>query len=140
EKSVALAPWLPAPSDALASIALQLAAREPDRTRRLVILREADAALARARRYAPSGVVSWTLIGQVAFAEARAGERSRLAVSRQAFAMALRLRPGDPNLLAQWGWATLEGGDAGEARRIAEQALAHNSREWLAWAVLARAA
>ena len=76
-------------------------------------MREADAAFARARRYAMSGAGSWTLVAQVAFAEARAGERSRLALSREAFATALRLRPDDPKLLAQWAWAHLEGGDAG---------------------------
>ena len=43
-------------------------------------------------------------------------------------------------LLAQSGWVWLESGDAREARRIASQALARDPREWLAWAVLARAA
>lgn len=87
-----------------------------------------------------NGASSWALTAQVAFAEARAGERSRLPVSRDAFAAALRLRPGDPRLLAQWGWAWLESGDAGQARRLAEQALGRDPREWLAWAVLARSA
>jgi predicted Zn-dependent protease len=60
--------------------------------------------------------------------------------SREAFATALRLHPGDPRLLAQLAWSLLESGDLPGARRTAEQALARNSREWLAWAVLARAA
>jgi tetratricopeptide (TPR) repeat protein len=138
--SVDLAPWLALPADAFASTALQVATSEPDASRRLGILHEADAALARARGYAMSSAGSWTLTAQVAFAEARAGDRSRLTASREAFAAAARLRPGDPKLLAQWGWVQLESGDAGEARRIAEQALARDPREWLAWAVLARSA
>ena len=47
-----------------------------------------------------SGAESWALTAQVALAEARAGERSRLAVSHDAFAAALRLRPDDAKLLA----------------------------------------
>jgi Tfp pilus assembly protein PilF len=52
----------------------------------------------------------------------------------------LRLRPDDPELLAQSAWAWLESGNAQEARRISEQALSRDRSQWLAWAVLARAA
>ncbi len=139
-RSVALAPWLPLPAESAAYAALRLAGSEPDPSRRLDLLHEAEAILVRARGYAMNGSSSWALTAQVAFGEARAGERSRLAVSRDAFAAALRLRPGDPQLLAQSGWAWLESGDAGQARRLAEQALGRDPREWLAWAVLARSA
>jgi cytochrome c-type biogenesis protein CcmH/NrfG len=138
--SVALAPWLPVPAEAAATTAFKLAGNEQDQSRRLRLLHEAEATLARARSYAMSGAGAWALAGQVAFAQARAGERSRLEASRDAFAMALRLRPGDPELLAEWGWAWLESGDPGQARRIAGQALAGDPRQWLAWMVVARSA
>ena len=138
--SAALAPWLPVPADAAAATALRLAGSERDPARRLSLLHEAEATLARSRRHAMSSPGMWALTGQVAFAQARAGERGRLGASRDAFAMALRLRPGDPELLAQWGWVWLESGDPGQARRIAEQALAGDPRQWLAWMVVARSA
>ena len=138
--AVALAPWLPLPAEAGASAALRLAGSEPDAVRRLDLLHEAKAMLAGAGSYAMSGAGAWTLTGQIALAEARTGDRGKLAISRDAFATALRLRPGDPNLLAQWAWVWLESGDAERARQIADEALARDPREWLAWAVLARSA
>jgi hypothetical protein len=138
--SVILAPWLLAPAEAFASTALRLADGEGDASRRLVILREADSALARARGHTLAGATSWTLAAQLAFAEAVAGDRARLSVSREAFVEALRRQPDDAGLLAQWGWAMLESGDVAEARRIAERAVARSPRSWLAWAVLARSA
>ena len=42
-------------------------------------------------------------------------------------------------MLAQSAWVWLESGDALQARQKAEQALARDPREWIAWAVLARA-
>jgi tetratricopeptide (TPR) repeat protein len=104
----------------------------------VALLREAEALLGQARRHAIGGPGSWALAAQVAFAEARAGEPSQLAISREAFSAALRLRPDDPRLLAQAAWVWLESGDALKARRMAEQALAREPREWMAWAVLAR--
>jgi cytochrome c-type biogenesis protein CcmH/NrfG len=138
--SAALAPWSPVSTEAAAATALRLAGSEQDPSRRLRLMHEAEATLARARRHAMSGPGTWALAGQVAFAQTRAGDRTRLAASRDAFAMALRLRPGDPELLAEWGWAWLESGDPGQARRIAEQALAKDPRQWLAWMVVARSA
>jgi hypothetical protein len=138
-RSVALAPWLPLPAESAAYTALRLATSESDPSRRGDLLHEAKTLLAEARRYAIGGPGSWALTAQIAFAEARAGEPSQFAVSQDAFAVALRLRPGDPRLLAQSAWVWLESGDALQARRTAEQALARDPREWLAWAVLARA-
>jgi len=85
-------------------------------------------------------VASWTLTAQVALAQARAGDRSKLAESLDAFGAAARLSPDDPRLLAQWSWAWLESGDAARARQTAERALSRDPAEWLAWAVLARSA
>ncbi len=138
--SVTLAPWLLAPAEAFASTALRLADGESDASRRLVILREADSALARARGHTIDGVTSWTLTAQLSFAAALAGDRARLPVSRNAFVEALRRQPDDAGLLAQWGWAVVESGDVAEARRIGERAVARNPRSWLGWAVLARSA
>src|SRR5262249_28315431 len=138
-RSVGLAPWLLVPAEAFASTALQLSGSEVDSSRRLVLLHEADAALAQARSHSMGGATSWMLAAQLAFGEALAGERNRLSVSRDAFAEALRWRPGDPKLLAQWGWVWLESGDAREARRIAAQALARDPPEWPPCAVLGRA-
>jgi len=107
----------------------------------LSLLREGEAALVEARDYATGGPVSWLLTAQLAFAEARAGDRSKLAVSLAAFETAARFRPRAPQLLAQWAWAWLESGNPARAREAAQNALALSAdREWLAWAVLARAA
>ena len=140
-RSAALCPWLPVPAQALAHASLRAAAGEPDPARRLSLLREGEAALVEARDYATGGPVSWLLTAQLAFAEARAGDRSKLAVSLAAFETAARFRPRDPQLLAQWAWAWLESGNPARAREAAQNALALSAdREWLAWAVLARAA
>jgi cytochrome c-type biogenesis protein CcmH/NrfG len=138
QRSVALAPGLPLPAEAAAYTALRLAGKETDPARRRDFLREAAAVLVQARRHATGSVASWTLTAQVALAQARAGDRSKLSESLDAFAAAARLRPDDPQLLAQWSWAWLESGDAARARQTAEQALSRDRREWLAWAVLAR--
>jgi tetratricopeptide (TPR) repeat protein len=138
--SVALAPWLLTPAEGLSTIALRLSDRETVLPQRLAVLHEADAALARARYHATGGAASWTLAGQLAFSEAIAGERNRLPVSRDAFAEALRRQPDNGSLLAQLAWVWLESGDAAQARRIAEQAVARDPRAWLGWTVLARSA
>jgi len=137
-RSVALAPGLPLPAEAAAYAALRLSGRETDPSRRLGFLHEAEATLAQVRRHSMSGSGAWALSGQIALAAARAGERDQLAVSRDAFDAALRLRPGDANLLAQSGWTWLEAGDAARARESARRALARDPREWLGWALLAR--
>jgi len=139
QRAISLTPWLPLPAEAAAYAALRLAAGEGDPARRLAILDAAETAVTEARRHAMGGAGSWTLTAQIAFAEARAGRQDRLAVSRDAFAAALRLRPGDATLLAQSGWIWLESGDAMRARLTAEQALARDPQEWLAWGVFARA-
>src|SRR5262249_9806153 len=131
--SVALAPWLLTPAEALSTIALRLADREAVPSQRLAMLHEADSALARARYHATGGAASSILAAQLAFSEAMAGERNRLAVSRDAFPEALRYQPDSGSLLAQLAWAWLESGDAAQARRIAEQAVTRDPRAWLGW-------
>lgn len=138
-RSTALAPWLPMPAESAAYTALRLATAESLPSRRVAFLQEADALLRQARNHAVGGPGSWALRAQIAFAEARTGQPSQLATSRDAFAVALQLRPDDPRLLAQSAWVWLESGDPLRARRTAEQALAREPREWVAWAVLARA-
>ena len=138
-RSAGLTPWLPLPAESAAYTALRLAPRESDPSRRVALLHEAEALLGQARSHAIGGAGSWALTAQIALAEARTGEPSQLAVSRDAFATALRLLPGNPRLLAQSAWVWLESGDALTARQTAEQALAGEPLEWLAWAVLARA-
>jgi O-antigen ligase len=140
QRAVALAPGLPLPAEAAAHAALRLAGSETDPARRQELLREAAAVLVRARQHATGSVASWTLTAQVAFAQARAGDRGKLAESLDAFQAADRLRPDDPGLLAQWSWAWIESGDAARARQTAERALSRNPGEWLGWAVLARSA
>jgi tetratricopeptide (TPR) repeat protein len=142
QRSRELAPWLSLPAEAVGYTALRLAALESTAGSRLAILREAELALADARRRVPASAASWALSAQVAFAEARAGDRGKLSASLAAFERASRLRPQDPALLAQWGWALLDDGNPGAARKVAERAVAMSSRrpEWLAWAVLARSA
>lgn len=140
QRASALAPWLPLPHETLADISLRLAAREEDPARRLALLREAEATLAESRRYLRASAAPWTLTGQVALAQFRAGEQGKLTMALDAFATAARLRPGEPRVLAQWGLAWLEAGDPRRARELAEQSVALGPREWLGWAVLARAA
>ncbi len=140
QRSVALAPGLPLPAEAVAYTALRLAGSETDPARRRDFLREAAAVLIRARHHAIGSVASWTLTGQVALVQARAGDRSKLSESLDAFAAAARLSPDDPQVLAQWSWAWLESGDAARAHQTAERALSRDPAAWLAWAVLARSA
>ena len=142
QRARALVPWLALPAEATAYTGLRLAAAQTDPARRLALLREADAALAAVRRPAAMGGGYWTLSAQVAFARVRAGERSELEASLEAFERAARLRPGDGQLLSQWAWALLEARDPARARAVAEKATALSQRpdRWLAWAVLARAA
>jgi hypothetical protein len=138
KRSLALMPWLPLPAESAAYAGLRLANAERDPLRRIALLHEAEALVRQARDHASPGPSTWALSGQIALAEARNGEPSQLATSRDAFSAALRLRPGDPRLLAQYALVWLESGDAPRARRMAEQALARQPNEWLAWAVLTR--
>jgi len=140
-RSVTLAPWLPLPAESAAYTALRLATAESRPARRIALLEEAEDLLSQARDHAVGGPGSWALKAQIAFAVARTtGQPSQFAASREAFAVALKLRPDDPRLLAQSAWVWLESGDPAQARRAAEQALAREPREWMAWAVLARVA
>jgi hypothetical protein len=141
-RSVDLVPWLPLPAEAFASTALRLASGETNSRRGLDLLHAGEVALAEAGRHAMRDGASWTLTAQLAFAEARAGEQGKLPVCLDAFAAAARLRPRDPELLAQWGWAWLASGDPERALEVAERAMAVSGGTpgWLAWAVLARAA
>ena len=140
QRSIALAPGLPLPAEAIAYAAIRLAGSEGDPARRRELLREAASLLVRSRQHAAGSAASWTLTAQIALAQAQAGDRGKFVESLDAFAVAARLRPDDPEVLAQWSWAWLESGDAARARQTAERALARDPREWLAWIVLARSA
>jgi cytochrome c-type biogenesis protein CcmH/NrfG len=139
-RSIALAPGLTLPAEAAAYTDLRLAGSETDPARRRELLREAAEVLVRARHHATGSAASWTTTAKIALTQARAGDRSKLAESLEAFGAAARLRPDDAALLAQWSWVWLESGDAARARQTAERALSRDPREWLAWAVLARSA
>jgi hypothetical protein len=139
-RAITLAPWLALPAEASAYTLLRLGGAETDPSRRLALYREGQATLEQARRYAMGGADSWALTGQLAFAEARAEGQRQFTVSRGAFAAALRLRPGDGQLIAQSGFVSLEGGDPAAGRAAALEALRRDSREWMAWALLARSA
>lgn len=142
QRSRALAPWVTLPGEGAAHSSLRLAGMQTDATVRLAILRDAEAILAGLRGTGATGAPYWTLSAQVAFAQVRAGDRTKLAGALAAFEQAAHLRPGDAPLLAQWAWAFLDVPDAARARATAERAIdASRGREaWLAWAVLARAA
>jgi tetratricopeptide (TPR) repeat protein len=135
-------PWLPLPSEAVAEAGLRLASAERDPVRRARFLLRAEQALADLRRRVVPGATAWSLAGQVAFAQVRAGDRAKLATSLEAFAAAARLAPNNAGLLSQWGWALLLAGDPAQARQVAERAidLSPRRRNWLAWTVLSLAA
>jgi hypothetical protein len=137
-----LAPWLVLPAEGVAYSALRLASAERDAAHRQALLREAEATLKDLRTGAAPGAGAWMLSGQVAFAQAMAGDRSKLRASLEGFEEAARRRPWDGPLLAQWAWALLEAGDPAKARATAQRAVAGSPRteNWLAWGVLARAA
>ena len=137
-----LMPWLSLPAEAFAYTALVLAARESSPGLRLQRLHEGETALAEARRYALPGAGSWVFTAQIALAEARAGERSKLPMSVEAFGKAAALRPQDSLIMAQLGLAWIESGDPVRARAAAQRALSlpGGRDQWLAWAVLSRAA
>jgi hypothetical protein len=137
-RSTALAPWLPLPAESAAYTALRLATAESVASRRMTFLLEADALVRQARAYAIGGPGWWALRAQIAFAAARMGQPALIATSREAFDMALQLRPDDPRLLAQSAWVALESGDLMSARHTAERALKREPGEWMAWAVLAK--
>lgn len=139
-RAVALAPGLTLPAEAAAYTDLQLAGSETDPARRRELLREAAEVLVQSRHHATGSATSWTTTAQIALTQARTGDRSKLAESLEAFGAAVRLRPNDPALLAQWSLVWLESGDAARARQIAQRALSRDPRGWLAWAVLARSA
>jgi cytochrome c-type biogenesis protein CcmH/NrfG len=138
-----LVPGLSQPAEANAGVAVALAGGERDPRRQLVLLTEAEAALAAVRRYssyATTGPYHWVLVGQVALAQYRAGDPSKLATALEAYETAARLQPGDSWILANWGVAWLDARNPERAREVAEHAVARKPDNWLAWAVLARAA
>ena len=142
QRSRSLVPWLALPAEAMAETALRMAGRESDPSRRLDVLRDADRTLA-ALRGKVTGATYWRLSAQVAFAEVRSGDSSKVGASLEAFDQAARFRPGNAQLLAQWAWALLEARDPVRARATAVQAVnaAGEGRDaWLGWAILARAA
>ena len=110
QRSRSLVPWLALPGEAMAETALRLAGRESDPSRRLDVLRDADRTLA-ALRGKVTGATYWRLSAQVAFAEVRSGDSSKVGASLEAFDQAARFRPGNAPLLAQWAWAFLEARD-----------------------------
>jgi hypothetical protein len=135
-------PWLPLPSEAVAEAGIRLASAERDPVRRARFLLEAETALVDLRRRAVPGATAWSLAAQVALAQARAGDRAKLGPSLEAFATAARLAPDNARLRSHWAWALLIAGDPARAREVAQEALdlTPQQRDWLAWAVLARAA
>jgi tetratricopeptide (TPR) repeat protein len=139
-RSAQLVPWIPLPAIATAYTALRLAGSEPDPARRRSLLLEGESAIAEARRQAVPDASVWALAAQIAFAEVRGGDRTKLPSAIAAFDNARRLRPKDAQLAAQSGWARLESGDATRAHEIAEQAIALSPNDWLPWALLARTA
>lgn len=142
ERSRALVPWVALPAEGAAYSALRLAGGESDPARRIAALDRAETALAGFRDPGAGGAAYWALSARVAFAQARAGDRSRLEASLAAFDRAAQFRPRDGQLLVEWAWALLEAGDPARARVTASRALAElpGAGAWLAWAVLARAA
>jgi predicted Zn-dependent protease len=134
-------PWLAGPAEAFAHTAFALATRESDPDRRLRALREGEAALDAVRDHSLGSATFWALAAQIALAQARAGERSTLPASVEAFRRAVSLRPQDPSLVAYAGLASLEAGDPVRAREMAQRALSLSGGrdQWLAWAVLSRA-
>src|SRR5215467_2506828 len=110
-RSATLMPWIPLPLEAQASSALQLAGAAGDPASRLDLLRQGEAALARERQIAPLGGTAWALSAQLAFARFRAGDRTGLQQSLDAFENAVRFRPRDAELLGQWALAWLEAKD-----------------------------
>lgn len=139
ERAHRLAPWLSATAEALGNSALALAAREGDAGRRAALLSGAGGALARTRPYLTDAVFPWALAGQVAYAQARAGDAGKRAVARASFAAAARQRPDDAGAQASLALTILDDGDAAQAHALAMEAVRRDARGWLGWAVLARA-
>jgi O-antigen ligase len=139
-RSSRLAPWAPQGVEALAVLSLRLARESEEPARRARLLQEAREALERARPYVQTLASHWLLSARVARAEAHAHGSAGFTPALEAFAAAARRRPGDARILAEWGLAALEAGQTEPARSLAERAVARNAKEWLGWAVLARAA
>jgi hypothetical protein len=140
DRARALMPWVSLSGEALAYAQFRLAVAEGDPARRRAGLERAEKTAAETRAAAGAGGAGWTLAGQIAFAQARGGDRAKLDQGIEALALAVQWRPADSHLQAQWGWALLEQGQIAQGRRAAHAALAVNRKEWLALATLARAA
>ncbi len=140
DRARALMPWVALSGEARAYAEFRLALLEREPARQRAGLARAAQIAATTRAEAGAGAAGFALAGQIALAQARAGEPDRLDAGFAAFGAALAWRPTDSHLQAQWGWALLERGQIGEARHRARAALAVNPSEWLAFAVLAKAA
>ena len=142
ERARTLMPWLPLPAEALVQTRLQLAGAEPDGARRAQLFKEGEAALADLRRHALPGATDWTLAAQLAFAQVRLGDRSKLDAALEGFTRAEALSPRNADIIAQRAWAMLVAGDPAGARGAAERALAisPDRNQWLAWGIIALAA
>jgi hypothetical protein len=139
-RAARLAPWMPQGVEAVAVLSLRLAHENAEGPQRARVLEDAREALDRARPHAQAQASHWVLSGRVARAEAHGGGPAGFVPALEAFARAGRLRPRDARILAEWGLTALEAGQAEPARSLADQAVAHGPRDWLGWAVLARAA
>jgi O-Antigen ligase len=133
-----LVPWSPFAADAVADTSLRLLIGESDAQHRRRVLGDAEQRLARARLHVPSLAWLWARTGQVALAQAREGDRSRLSEALAAYERAARLFPRDASVLAQLAFVVDQAGDPRRARQLAQDAVAIDPRAWLAWAVLAR--
>jgi hypothetical protein len=135
-----LAPWIPLSSVALAQVELRLSQESADPASRRAHVDGAASAVATVLRHSSGPAVPWSLVGDVALAQARAGKRETLPEAREAYQAAARQAPTDPSVLARWGLTSLELGDAERARELGRQAVTLGPREWLGWTVVAVAA
>ena len=138
-RATRLVPWMTAPRSAAADVGLRMASREPDPARRTDRLREIEAFLAGAHGGASVSGDIWLVKAKTALTRALDGENDQLRMALAAFAMADRLRSNDADVLTPWSIALLRGGQPAQARELAERVLSTNRRDWLAWAVAARA-
>ena len=107
--------------------------------RRTALLRESEALLVSAPGGASVSGDIWLAKAKIALARFLDGEPDQLPIALTAFAMADHFRPNDADVLTPWSVALLRDGQPARARDLAGRVLARNPRDWLAWAVVARA-